>query len=608
MSALDIFLMLTALLGGLALFLFGMSFMSDSLTNITGNGLRNMIEKVTKKKVSGYLFGTGITAVVQSSSTTTVMVVGFVNAGIMTLFQAVNVILGANLGTTATAWLLSLNSFDGDSLLMAILKPANFAPFLAVAAVFITMFNKKESVKTICNIIIGFSMLMIGMSMMSSAMGPLGENESFRSLLTAFENPLLSYGIAVVFTMIVQSCDATVGIIQALAMTTGVSYAVCVPMICGAQLGTCITSIISSVGGSRNGRRASFLHLFYNIIKTVSFMAILYTINAFVDIPFLAMSASLVGIAAVHSLINVAYSAIILPMSGLLVKLVNIVVPLTEDEKDIDKVVSTLNPILLKTAPIALTQAKVVADMIAKMVLEICKDIQESFHARESRWESVSKNCDKILLYYDKLDEYTLQIKNESLSKAENKKLIMIRETAVSFATIVNTYQAIHKSLEIAKEKEAFELPTESKRDLIALYTALDDVLVIVAHGFTDDNPTFVKSIPAFRKVIYDMQITIIKKAMRHHQEGEYTYNQQAFVSELSHCFERVLDCCDHISQATLNAHLAKKNEPVDATVDEEQQMRIARELFKDKYDYIMNSGFIDNDDNDNKSKAGDGQ
>lgn len=589
MSATEVFLMIAALMGGLGLFLFGMNLMSDSLTQITGNGLRNVIERVTKKKVSGYLFGTGITAVVQSSSTTTVMVVGFVNAGIMTLVQAVNVILGANLGTTATAWLLSMNAIGEDNLVMSMIKPANLAPFLLVGAVFYTMFSRKDSVKKICNIIIGFSLLMIGMSMMSSAMKPIGEMESFRGLLTSFENPILGYSVAVLFTMVVQSCDATVGIIQALAMTTGVPYAVCIPMICGAQMGTCITSIISSIGGSRNGRRASFLHLFYNLIKTISFMAIFYTIDSFVHFPFLSMSAGLVGIALVHSLINVVYSAILLPVSGVLVKLVNLVLPQTEEEKDIDRVVSALDPVLLKTAPFAIGQAKKVADIIAEMVSEVFTDIRNSLGKGDtSLWAPINQKCERVNLYNEKLTEYTVKIAADSISDADSRRLMMIKDASTDFSGIISTYQSIFRSAQNI-DLENFQYPEESMVDLTAIYSAMDEVLMLALDGFKSDDPTFVKSISAFREVIHEMQDIVIRKSMHRLHDGVYSYEQHSFVSETTHIFERIIGYCDDIGRTMQNAHYIKKKHRDDSE-DAKKQVETARKLLKDKFDMINRS------------------
>ena len=584
MSATEVFLMVAALLGGLALFLFGMSLMSDSLTQITGSGLRNVIERVTKKRVPGYLFGTGITAMVQSSSTTTVMVVGFVNAGIMTLFQAVNVILGANLGTTATAWLLSLNAIGEDNLVMTMLKPANLAPFLAVGAVFVTMFSKKDSVKTICNIVLGFSMLMMGMSMMSSAMGPLGEMESFRGLLTSFENPIIGYLVAVFFTMVVQSCDATVGIIQALAMTTGVSYAVCIPMICGAQMGTCITSIISSIGGSRNGRRASFLHLFYNIFKTITFMAIFYLLNGIFKFPFLSMSAGLVGIALIHSLINVAYSAIVLPMSGVLVKLVNLVIPKTEEEKNIDLVISTLDPVLLKTPPFAIGAAKKVADMIADIVADIFSYLRQGVREGHIDWDDVNSKCELVLLYREKLADYTVKISADSISAKDSRKLMMIKESADDFAKIINIFQSVFWAASKLKNQE-FEYPKRSAQDLAALYSSMEEVLMIVTSGFQEENPAFVKVIPDFREVIYDMQEIVIKKSMRRLHDNEYSDMQHTFISEWVHSVEQIIGCCDDIGRAILHAAQATKKK--NKAADNEKQHEAVLELLRDKYEKI---------------------
>ena len=371
-------------------------------------------------------------------------------------------------------------------------------------------------------------------------MKPLGDSPAFKSLLTSFENPFLSYFVAVIFTMIVQSCDATVGIIQALAMTTGVNYAVCIPMICGAQIGTCITSIISSIGTSRNGRRAAFLHLFYNIIKTVSFMAIYVVLNSIFHFPFLSMSASLVGIALIHSLINVAYSAFILPMSGLLVKLVNFVLPQTESEKDIDQVVSTLDPMLLKTAPFAIVQAKKVADMMARMVADIFTEIRGSVQKEDGNWEEVEKQCDMVLLYHDKLTDYMLKIGEDSLSNADSRRLMMVKDASTDLATIIKLYQSIYRSLRQI-DRETYQFPKQSMGDIAVLFSAMEEVISLTTNGFQRDNPTFLKAIPAFREVIHSMKEIIVHKSIRLMQEGVYTYDQHTFVSETTHQFDRII-------------------------------------------------------------------
>ncbi len=586
MNATEVLMMSAGLMGGLAMFLFGMSLMSDSLKNVTGSGLRNLIDRLTKKKLSGYMLGTGITAVVQSSSTTTVMVVGFVNAGIMTLFQAVNVILGANLGTTATAWLLSLNSIDGESLIMTLIKPANFTPFLAVVAVFCTMFTKKQTLKTICNITLGFSLLMMGMSAMSSAMKPLGEMPSFQGLLTSFQNPILGYAVAVVFTLIVQSCDATVGIVQALAMTTGVPYATCIPLICGAQMGTCITSIISSIGGSRNGKRAALLHLFYNIIKTFSFMALFYTINGFVYFPFLSANASLIGIALIHSLINVIYSALLLPMSGVLVKLVYLVLPKAEAEKDIDEIMSILDPVLLKTAaPIAITQAKLVTDKIADLVTGLFEDIRNLVsqpEGKETILPAIRNKFERIDIYGQSLSDYMIKIAKDKLTTKDSKKLMLVKDALDNYSMMSKTFKYALRTIKLKTEKDDFSIPNDTKQELAMLYTASEEVIDIVNEGYKNNNPAFVKAIPAFREVIYEMQDKLARKAVQDMHSGKITYEQESFINEISQCFGHIVGCLDDIGLSMMNAFPNKKGRSNKINEDE---MKVIAELFRDKFE-----------------------
>ncbi|MBO6108412.1 MAG: Na/Pi cotransporter family protein [Eubacterium sp.] len=587
MSFADVFLMLAGLMGGLAMFLFGMNLMSESLTNITGNGLRNLIERVTRKKITGYLFGTGITAIVQSSSTTTVMVVGFVNAGVMTLLQAVNVILGANLGTTATAWLLSLNSIEGESFVMLLIKPANLAPFLAVGAVFFSMFTKSESKKRICNIIIGFSLLMLGMSAMSTAMKPLGALSSFQNLLVSFENPVLGYLVAVVFTMIVQSCDATVGIVQALALTVGVPYATCIPLICGVQLGTCITSIISSIGGSRNGRRAAFLHLFYNIFKTGTFLAVFYTIDSFVHFSFLSASASLVGIALIHSMINIIYSVIVLPLSGALVRLVYLVLPKTESERDIDEVMSLLNPILLKTAPIAITQAKIVTDRISDLVSGIFEDIRRALTGIEVSFESFGNKTDLIEIYADKLSDYTVKIGLDSLSIRDSRRLMLVKDAANDYSMIIKEFRDAIQTIKSKKDDENFSIPDDYKDDIAVFYEAMEEIIAIVNEGYRNNNPAFVKAIPTILDITYDMQNKIIRKSVNSVHDGELTYEQQFFINDIIQYLGRIVGCLDDIGRALNLAYPPGKKTKL---ADRERETKVIEGLFRDKYEKIAAS------------------
>ena len=316
----DIFSVLS-MIGGLALFLFGMHAMGEGLSKTSGGRLEKILEKLTSNPLKAVLLGAGVTAVIQSSSATTVMVVGFVNSGIMKLSQAVGIIMGANIGTTATSWILSLSGIEGDNIFIKLLKPSSFSPILAIIGVAYIMFSKREKIKDIGMILIGFAILMTGMDMMSDAVKPLANVPEFTNILTMFTNPILGMIAGAVLTAVIQSSSASVGILQALCVTGAVSYSAAIPIIMGQNIGTCITAIMSSVGASKNAKRAALVHLYFNLIGTIIFMLVFYAINAIVGFAFMNDSANAAGIAVVHSIFNVTATILLLPFSDVLEKL-----------------------------------------------------------------------------------------------------------------------------------------------------------------------------------------------------------------------------------------------------------------------------------------------
>lgn len=330
----DIFSILT-MIGGLALFLYGMNTMGDGLIMLSGGKLERILEKLTQKRVMAILLGMFVTAVIQSSSATTVMVVGFVNSGIMKLNQAVGIIMGANIGTTITSWILSLTGISGDNIFINLLKPSSFSPILAAIGIIAIMTGKEGSKKRIMgNILLGFSILMFGMETMSGAVAPLKNNEHFTGMLTAFSNPILGMLAGAILTAVIQSSSASVGILQALCMSGAVTFGTAIPIIMGQNIGTCVTALISSIGASKNAKRAAFIHLYFNLIGTIVFMIVFYLLNHFMNFAFLAESASLTGIAVVHSLFNIGCAVVLLPFADKLVQLATYTV---RNHKDTDE-------------------------------------------------------------------------------------------------------------------------------------------------------------------------------------------------------------------------------------------------------------------------------
>lgn len=315
------------LFGGLALFLYGMDTMGQGLEKVSGGRLERILEKLTSNPLKAVLLGAGVTAVIQSSSATTVMVVGFVNSGIMKLSQAVGVIMGANIGTTVTSWLLSLTGIESDNFFIQLVKPSSFSPVLAMIGIIFLMFSKKEKKKDIGTIMIGFAVLMFGMETMSGAVKPLADVPEFTGILTMFSNPILGLIAGAVLTAVIQSSSASVGILQALCATGAVSFGTAIPIIMGQNIGTCVTAILSGIGASKNARRAALVHLYFNIIGTAIFMVVFYTLNVFVHFEFLNEAASPVGIAVIHSCFNVAATIVLLPFSEGLVTLACLTIP-----------------------------------------------------------------------------------------------------------------------------------------------------------------------------------------------------------------------------------------------------------------------------------------
>ncbi len=357
----DLFDILT-LIGGLSLFLFGMDLMGASLERRAGSSLKTLLGKLTSNQFLGFLTGLGVTAVIQSSSATTVMVVGFVNSGLLSLRQAIGVIMGANVGTTVTAWILSLTGLDGGSFFIQLLKPTSFTPILALIGVILTMTAKNDKKKDTGTILLGFAVLMFGMHTMSSAVAGLQDVPEFRNILLMFRNPVLGVAAGAILTAIIQSSSASVGILQALSATGQVTYGAAIPIIMGQNIGTCVTAMLASVGANKNARRAAVVHLMFNIIGTTVWLAVFYGINAVVHFTFLSGPIDQLGIAIVHSIFNVLCAALLFPFSGLLEKLACRLIPDSKDAAEsADDKIQILDERLLATPAVALGRCQEVA-------------------------------------------------------------------------------------------------------------------------------------------------------------------------------------------------------------------------------------------------------
>ena len=574
----QIFLMLAGLIGGLALFLNGMNTMSSVLTRFAGGSLENMIDKVTANRYVSWLFGTAVTAVIQSSSAATVMAVGLVNSGIMKLSQAVGLIIGANLGTTATAWLLSLNGIQSDSPIMILLKPSTIMPFVALVGVAMQMFARSERRKLIGSILIGFGTMMIGMAMMSSAVAPLKEVPGFEDRLVHFSLPVLGFLFAILFTMIIQSSDATIGILQALALSVGVNFRMAVVIVCGAQIGTCITAILASVGSGRNARRTALIQLFYNLIKNVPFITVLLILDSVTELPFMSARVSAAGVAAFHSGINLVFSMIMLPLSDVLVKLAVSAVPYTEQEQQEQAdTLQYLDPLLFRNPSLAIAQARKAANEVSASVLD-------SFSAcLDERYEEADQHCARTLRYLRQADSYMTQLIKKQLQEAESREIRYLQKICADFTIISNQTSALTQTGAAAP---AFSSGTAA--DLKVYGDAVRETLEIVAEGFKARSQHLAGTVQAFREVIVGLSHEINARQISRVHSGESTGEAGVPFMETCFSYERIMDRCDHVA-GNLLAFESLASRPLDTEnrAAREKRHREIRRLFRDKYSML---------------------
>lgn len=552
----DIFSLLS-MIGGLALFLYGMEVLGDGLKKASGGKLEHILEKLTSNKLMAVLLGAGVTAVIQSSSATTVMVVGFVNSGIMKLSQAVGVILGANVGTTVTAWILSLTDVNGSGFFLQLLKPTSFSPILAIIGVCLISMGKKERQKNIGTILIGFAVLMFGMDTMSTAVEPLAEQPEFSHILLMFSNPVLGMLVGLILTAVIQSSSASIGILQALCATGVVSYATAIPIIMGQNVGTCVTALISSAGASKNAKRAALIHLYYNIIKTVAFMAVFYTLNAFIHFAFLEEAASALGVAVIHTAFNVAAVIIIFPVSWILEKLAYLTIPETEEEREKEaeksrKEIQLLDTRFLSTPGFALEQCKNVAvDMAdySREALFLAIQMLDKFDkASADRVVELENIVDH---YEDEIGAYLVKLSSRHLTEKDSQHLSVLLHSIGDFERISD--HAIN-IMEAAKEMHAKELDFSRKaREELDIYTgAIKDIINTSVLVFQEEDLKLAAMIEPMEEVIDYLSVEVKKRHMKRLRKGKCTIEMGFILSDIVTNYERVSDHCSNIALSLL--------------------------------------------------------
>ena len=540
------------MIGGLALFLFGMHAMGEGLSKTSGGRLEKILEKLTSNPLKAVLLGAGVTAVIQSSSATTVMVVGFVNSGIMKLSQAVGIIMGANIGTTATSWILSLSGIEGDNIFIKLLKPSSFSPILAIIGVAYIMFSKKEKIKDIGMILIGFAILMTGMDNMSAAVKPLANVPEFTNILLMFSNPIHGLIAGAVLTAVIQSSSASVGILQALCVTGAVSYSAAIPIIMGQNIGTCITAMMSSIGASKNAKRAALVHLYFNLIGTILFMVVFYAINAVVGFTFLNDSANAAGIAVVHSIFNVVATVMLLPFSDKLEKLACFTirddVEEVKEESEADKDFRLLDLRFLDTPGLAVGHCRTVAENMAKLTKEAfytATEIITEYDVRKA--ERVIELENEIDRYEDELGTYMVKLSQQHLSESDSHKLSVILHCLSDFERISDhAVNLVESSREMNEKEQHFS--KKAKEELAVFTQAVKDIVEVSFDVFEKEDITKASFVEPLEEVIDHLQAEVKKRHVKRLQKGKCTIEMGFVLSDVITSYERISDHCSNIA------------------------------------------------------------
>ncbi len=542
------FFSILSMIGGLALFLYGMHVMGEGLSKASGGRMEKILEKMTNNPLKAVLLGAGVTAVIQSSSATTVMVVGFVNSGIMKLQQAVGIIMGANIGTTVTSWILSLSGIESNNFFVKLLKPTSFSPVLALIGVALILFSKKEKKHNIGTILIGFSILMTGMDAMSAAVKPLANVPEFTNILLMFSNPVLGLLAGAILTAVIQSSSASVGILQALCKTGAVSYATALPIIMGQNIGTCITALISAIGAKKNAKRAAMVHLFFNVVGTAIFMIVFYTLNSFIDFKFMDSSANAAGIAVVHSVFNVVATIALLPFSKLLVKLATLAVP---DEKEEDAETTALHLLdvrFLDTPGLAMEQCKNVALEMSEITKKALFESTKLLHKYdEDKVQKIFEMEDVVDKYEDEIGNYLVKLSSKDLSEIDSHTLNTLLHCIGDFERISDHAVNIAQSAKEMHDKEQ-SFSNKASVELEVFTKALEEVVNLSFEVFKTGDMNRALQVEPLEDAIDELQVEIKKRHVKRLRKGKCTIEMGFILSDVVTSYERVSDHCSNIA------------------------------------------------------------
>ena len=543
----DIFDILN-LIGGLSLFLFGMNVMGDALERRAGNSLKSILGKLTKNKMAAFFTGLAVTAVIQSSSATTVMVVGFVNSALMNLRQAINVIMGANVGTTITAWILSLGGISGDNIFVQLLKPTSFTPILALIGTVMLMMGKNGKQKDTGTILLGFATLMFGMDTMSGAVKGLADVPSFQQMFIMFKNPFLGVIVGAVLTAVIQSSSASVGILQALAVTGQVSYGAAIPIIMGQNIGTCVTAIISSVGANKNGRRTAVVHLAFNVIGTLVWLIVFAAVSYVFKPALFDASASLFGIAVAHSAFNILCTILLFPMTSLLEKVAIKLVP----DKDGKEEVVELDERLLVTPPIALQRCTdLVHDMAQKVsgAMKASIDMLENY-SKESA-EEIRIVEDLADHYEDIIGTYLVKLSSYKVSDSDSANITKLLKLIGDFERISDHSINILESAEEILEK-GIQFTPAAKKELELLCAATREIVDASCKAFLENDHQSAALVEPLEQIIDELKTKMRNAHIMRLKNAECTIEVGFVWSDLLTNLERTSDHCSNIAVSVL--------------------------------------------------------
>ena len=542
----DIFSFIT-LFGGLALFLFGMNQMSQSLEKLAGGKMEAILNKMTSNRFKGLLLGCGITIAIQSSSAVTVMLVGLVNSGIMDLANTVGVIMGSNIGTTVTAWIMSMIGISSENFFIRMLKPESFSPVLALVGVIMMMACKTSKKKDIGNILVGFAILMYGMTLMSNSMSPLADSPKFESMLTAFNNPLLGILTGLGVTAIIQSSAASIGMLQALSLTGGITCGMAIPIVMGQNIGTCATALISSIGVNRNAKRVAVIHILFNVIGTVVFMAVFYILHAFINFHFVNNTISPVGIAMFHSIFNICTTALLLPFTQVLVKIAVKTIH-TEPERE----VAFLDERLLKTPGVAIRECNnqtIEMAHIAKNSMFKAMDLL--FNYSEDGEKAVREMEEDVDVFEDHLGSYLVKLSANELSDRATREISKMLHTIGNFERISDHAVNILSASREIRDKNV-EMSEVAKQEIGIITAALKEIMDISIKAFDTSDVELAARVEPLEQVIDGLTETIKLNHINRLQKGECTIKNGFVLSDILNNYERVSDHCSNIAVAII--------------------------------------------------------